>query len=276
MSRLFKEEIKSIEQINENIFSMCIYSEVAAKYAVPGQFVNIKCETGLNAYLRRPISICDINRDEKYFEIIFQVKGKGTKFLSLKKAGEIIDFMGPLGTGFDVKGDYRNIVVIGGGIGIFPLIYLLKKSKAEVKRSILGFRNQGAVILKDRFEAISNENMICTDDGSMGMKGFVTDALEMTLQNDPADLIYACGPIPMLKNIVKITNKYNIKTQISMEQRMGCGIGACLVCVCKTRAKAGEEPQVLQTAPQELGRCWDYSRVCVDGPVFWAEDVIFE
>lgn len=156
--------------------------------------------------------------------------------------------------------DYKKIAVVGGGIGIFPLLFLLQEKSGAQKSVFLGFRDKEHVVMEEEFRKCTDKVYISTDDGSYGNKGLVVDFLEEYLKNNSLDIIYTCGPMPMIKRVVKIAAKHNIKCQVSLEERMGCGIGACLVCACKTR----------------LGDEWEYSHVCKDGPVFWSQDVILD
>lgn len=260
MSKVLMEKIESLEQIAGSIYKMTIKSEYIANNSFPGQFVNVKCSEGINALLRRPISICNIDRDNGTFDIVFQIKGIGTEYLSQKRVGSEVDLIGPLGKGFDISSEYKSIVVVGGGIGTFPLLFLLNQVKGIEKSAFLGFRNKDFVVLTDQFKSSSDRLFISTDDGSEGYKGIITDLLEKDLKEKSPDIIYTCGPMPMIKKVVDIARKNNIKCQVSLEQRMGCGIGACLVCACKT--VSGDE--------------WKYSHVCKDGPVFWSDEVIFD
>ncbi|MDP4094574.1 MAG: dihydroorotate dehydrogenase electron transfer subunit [Bacillota bacterium] len=260
MPKVLREKIKRIENIAPGIFLMNIESGYIAENAKPGQFVNIKCCEGLNALLRRPISICRVDRSEGTFDIVFQVKGTGTEFLCRKQAGETVDLIGPLGNSFDIDDKYENIAVVGGGIGIFPLLFLLNEKKATKKTAFLGFRNKELIVLRKEFEQASDKLNISTDDGSEGYNGLITDLLEKDIVQAGYDMIYTCGPTPMIKKVCNIADSSSIKCQVSLEQRMGCGIGACLVCACKTK----------------YGDDWEYSHVCKDGPVFSSSEVIFE
>ena len=261
MPQILNEEIVDIGEIAPGIYKIVISSEYIVKNAKPGQFVNIKCAKGLDAYLRRPISICDVNESENTVTIIFQVRGKGTKLLAMKKTGERLDIIAPLGWGsFSLKAN-RRVLIIGGGIGVFPLYELSKRLKpmCEERVVVLGFRNEEAVVMKPEFEAVSERLVITTDDGSLGIKGYTTDILVEEIVKDKVDMIYACGPMPMLAKIAKIAKENDIECEVSLEERMGCGIGACLVCACKT--KHGDE--------------WEHSHVCYNGPVFNAGEVVF-
>lgn len=260
MSRVIHEKVEKVEQLAKYIYRMTIKSEYVSENAKPGQFVNVKCSEGINALLRRPISICKVDRDRGTFDIVFQIKGIGTEYLSQKIAGSEVDLIAPLGNTFDIETKNKKIAVVGGGIGIFPLLYILREIKDAEKKAYIGFRNKDFAVLLDEFKANCNTLNISTDDGSMGYKGLVTDILENDLKSCKFDIIYTCGPMPMIKRVVEIANKNNIKCQVSMEQRMGCGIGACLVCACKTKKEDG----------------WGYSHVCKDGPVFWSDEVIFD
>lgn len=261
MSGILNEKILKNEQIGPSIYRMTIASEQISQNAAPGQFVNIKCCDGINALLRRPISICTANRVTGVSDIVYQVKGTGTELLTKKQKDDTIDIMGPLGNPFDLDCKYKRVAVVGGGIGIFPLLFLLQESKAAEKKSYLGFRSSNYIVLRDDFAKVSQVN-ISTDDGSAGYHGLVTDLLEAELLKHGIDIIYACGPMPMIKKAAMLAEQYSIPCQVSMEQRMGCGIGACLVCACKTKSDEGDG--------------WKYSHVCKDGPVFWSNEVVFE
>lgn len=260
MAKLLNGKIEGIQKLTNDTYRISINSEYIAKNAKPGQFVNIKCCKGFNTLLRRPVSIHDVDVCKGCFDIIFRVQGKGTMLLSLKNEHSELDIMGPLGNGFDLSERYKKIAVVGGGIGIFPLYYILRCKDGTFKKSFLGFADKDRLILRKEFGEMSDEAVISTEDGSIGHKGFVTDILEEDLKENNYDIIYTCGPSPMLKTTAKLAEKYGVKCQISLEQRMGCGIGACLVCSCKT----------------VKGSDWKYSRVCKDGPVFWSSEVIFD
>ena len=201
-----------------------------------------------------------MNKEQGTFDIVFQVRGKGTEKLSNKHCSNQIDFLGPLGNGFMIKPEYKRVAVVGGGIGTFPLLFLLRKLNVDYKASFLGYRNKESIILEDKFKCFSNDTFISTEDGSIGFKGFVTEALEEKLNEVKPDIIYCCGPTVMMKRVSEIAKNNKIPCQLSLEQRMGCGIGACLVCACKLK-KDNE---------------WVYGHVCKDGPVFWNGDVILD
>ena len=260
--KLLTDRVKSIEALTDEIYRMTVESEYIAANAIAGQFVNIKCCDGTQALLRRPISICSVDRSSGSYDILFQKKGGGTGLLALKKPGDLLDVLGPLGNGFDLDIKYRRIAVVGGGIGIFPLLFVLNESKSVVKRAYLGFRTKQLIVLEEEFKKSSSTLEIATDDGSSGEQGFVTDLLKRDILSEKFDMIYACGPTPMLKKVIAAANENDIRCQVSLEQRMGCGFGACLVCACKMLAENGEG--------------WQYGHVCKDGPVFDSRTVIFE
>ncbi|MBQ7876041.1 MAG: dihydroorotate dehydrogenase electron transfer subunit [Clostridia bacterium] len=234
-------------EIAKNQVELLLENEVLAKEAQPGQFVHINIGSDKHI-LRRPISICDAY--DNITRIVFEIKGDGTQILSEKNVGETIDLLGPLGTGFTVKKDAKA-VVLGGGLGSFPLLYLAKNLTNP--KVFLGFRDKEMVCMEEDFSACG-ETVIATDNGTYGYNGFAINAAAEAM--DDCDIIYACGPTPMLKAVKMIAAEKGIKAEISMEQRMGCGIGACLVCVCKTKS--------------------GYDKVCQKGPVFDASEVEFE
>lgn len=239
--------------IAKNIYSLTIRCPEIAEIALPGQFVHI-LPKGFT--LRRPISICGIDRERGTLRIVFVVKGEGTKEIAAMRAGELIDVLGPLGHGFTVNDSFKRVALVGGGIGTPPMLPLAR-IYGERAFVISGFRSYDAVILQDDFKAAGADTVLCTDDGSVGRKGFVTEPLEEILKDGKADAVYSCGPMPMLKNIAVLCKKYSTFCEVSLEERMGCGIGACLVCACKIKRNGTEE----------------FLHVCKDGPVFDAEEV---
>lgn len=237
-------------EIAHGIFDFTVEAPEIAAAAQCGQFLHIEC--GGDVFLRRPISICDT--DDNTVRFIFEIKGHGTELLAEKEPGDMINIMGPLGHGFELKPEYKKAIIIGGGIGVFPLYKLAKNIEADV---FLGFRSKDRVVMEDEFSAAARSVTVGTDDGSYGYAGYIAGAAEEFIDNNGADIIFACGPIPMLRAVKNIAEAHGIPCQISMEQRMGCGIGACLVCTCET-GKEGMDGQV---------------RVCKDGPVFYSTEV---
>lgn len=253
-------KIQRIEKLNQDTFLFRIDSPEIASKAKAGQFVNVLCGDGLNAYLRRPISICRTDRVNLTFDIVFQIRGKGTRLLAEFKEGQELDVLGPLGNSFALNPAHENLIVMGGGIGIFPLLQLLKDHPAKRKTAVLGFRNKASVVLEKDFSEACQSLLIATDDGSYGYKGFAPELFGDSLKKDRPDFAAMCGPLVMMKKGVGQCEHFAIESQVSMEQRMGCGIGACLVCACKTRDKND----------------WTYSHVCKDGPIFNGKDILFD
>ena len=277
MSLVLIEQIINNIELAPDIYQMIIKSEYIAENARPGQFINIKCCEGINAVLRRPISICDVDKNKNHVTIVYQKRGAGTEFLSRKKTGDTLDLVGPLGGTFDITDKYRNIAVIGGGIGIFPLFFLLKESRSINKTAFIGFRSKAYSVLIDEYKKYSNDLFISTDDGSLGHKGFITDLFKNRIEQVKFDIIYTCGPEVMMKKVTQLALEAGLSCQVSLEQRMGCGIGACLACACKIKTKADNnisgDTKASNTKDYDG---WKYKRVCKDGPVFWGEEVVFD
>ncbi len=218
------------------------------KIANPGQFINIKIDDSYKHILRRPISICDY--DESTITIIYKVLGEGTDILSHKKTGETLDVLCPLGNGFSIKNQPKHQLIIGGGIGVPPL-YRLAKEMSESGMDyevVIGFQSKKDIILLDEFKALGVNVSVTTDDGSFGYKGNVLEYIED--HQIEYDYYYACGPQVMLHALIK----EGYEGQLSFEERMGCGFGACMGCTHKTKN--------------------GYKRICVEGPVLEANEVI--
>ena len=229
--------------------SYTVKNKKIAELAKCGQFAHIYVPSKT---LRRPISVCDSVNG--VLRLVYQVRGEGTRLMSLMKPGDTVDILAPLGNGFNIHKGKRHCL-IGGGIGVPPMLFTAKQTENPLV--ITGFRSKDLVILQNDFKNAGAELVLTTDDGSAGVHGFVTDVLKNRI-ND-FDEVCACGPIPMLKSVAQVCRENGKPCQISLEERMGCGIGACLVCAVKIR-KNGEE--IMQ-------------HVCKDGPVFNAEEVVF-
>ena len=215
-----KYPIVSKKTLAKGIFDIEIYCPHIAKAAKAGQFAQVQAE---GFFLRRPISICDINKDKGTIRLVFEVRGHGTDKISELNKGDLVDIIAPLGNGFKVLEKGKKAVCIGGGIGTPPMVGIAKEY-GENATVISGFRNAAAVILQEDFKAMGCDVKLCTDDGSAGRKGFVTDALLDVLKSEKPDIVYACGPMIMLKNITKICEENGIYCQVSLEQRMACGV----------------------------------------------------
>lgn len=247
----------SQECIAADIHSMWLETE-AAKEAKPGQFISMYTDDS-SKLLPRPISICEIDAKKKRLRVVYRVAGEktGTKEFSVKKTGDTIPIIGPLGNGFPLKeAEGKKAFLMGGGIGVPPILELAKQLVCAEKQIIVGYRNE-QTFLREQFEE-NGTLYISTEDGSVGTKGNVMDAIcEHALT---ADIIYACGPTPMLRAIKAYAEEQNIPCYISLEERMACGIGACLACVCKTK-EVDPHSNVYN------------KRICKDGPVFLSTEV---
>ena len=235
----------------EGVYSMWLSTSIA-KEAVPGQFVSLYCEEH-SRLLPRPISICEIDKKRSAIRLVYRLAGEGTKEFSALQTDDEVKVLGPLGNGFPLEGEHP--IVIGGGIGVPPMLELAKSLSAKVT-IVLGYRDE-QLFLKEQFEDYGQVE-IATDNGAVGVHGTVVDVLEQ--KQITGDVIYACGPKPMLAAVKRYAMEHEIKCYVSMEERMACGIGACLGCVCQTKEEDAHS-HVHNT------------RVCKDGPVFLAEEV---
>lgn len=237
--------------IASDIYSMWLNAPDIADTAKPGQFVSLYSNDG-SKLLPRPISICEIDKEQGRVRLVYRIAGKGTMDFSNMKAGELIEGMGPLGNGFPLEN--KKAILIGGGIGIPPMLELAKQLNCE-KQMVLGYRD--ITFLDQEFEGFGSV-YVSTEDGSKGTKGNVIDVLkEHHLQ---AEVIYACGPTPMLRGVKAYALEHGIRAWLSMEERMACGIGACLACVCQSK-EVDHHSNV------------NNKRICKDGPVFYANEV---
>ena len=238
------------------IYGFWLHSPRIAAEAAPGQTVYVRCDGKL---LRRPFGVCMI-RDSGIY-ICFEVRGEGTAWLATRGRGDILDIMGPGGNGFDVSDTSRRAIVVGGGIGIFPLLAVAQHYAGKGARdnitAVCGFRDESYMMLEREFAKNVTALHITTDDGSAGTHGFATDVMRRLLDETPqsSPIIYACGPRPMMAAAAGITARHGVRCQVSLEERMGCGVGACLACVCETIA--GKKT------------------VCKDGPVFEAGEIVW-
>lgn len=237
-------QIVSNEALTDSVYKMILSGDTSAITA-PGQFVNIQL-TG--KFLRRPISVCDY--DESTLTIIYKVVGAGTEQMSAMKPGEMLDILTGLGNGYDLNLAGDRPVLLGGGVGVPPMYNLAKKLIAMGKEVsvILGFNTASEIFCEQEFKALGCKTYVTTVDGSYGKKGFVTDALP-----ENYTYFYTCGPEPMLKAVYRATTTSG---QMSFEERMGCGFGACMGCSCKTLT--------------------GYKRICKDGPVMKKEEILWQ
>ena len=289
------QEILSNEEVAGGIFRMAISSWPEVQDAHAGQFIHIRCSSLYDPLLRRPFSIHERNQDS--LVILYRVVGKGTDLLSKRKPGEKIDVIGPLGCGFKAEPSAESALIVAGGMGVAPLLFLaqtirneivvaelarLKKSKASfattgetiraeqvlpVQRGaehikvLLGARTRGLVLCEEKFKKLDCSVEITTDDGSYGEKGYVSLLFKKVFEEAKPSKVYACGPWEMLREIAGMSRNCGVRCQVSIESQMGCGVGACLGCVIETKRPDGSI-------------C--YRRVCKEGPVFDAKTVVWE
>ncbi|MBO8136560.1 MAG: dihydroorotate dehydrogenase electron transfer subunit [Desulfotomaculum sp.] len=248
------------KNIAGDYYLMEFKSHELAEAAGPGQFVHVKCGSTNDPLLRRPISIHKADKDKGIIALLYRVAGKGTRLLSLMEPGDLLDVMGPLGNGFQLPKPSEKVAVVAGGIGVAPLFFLVQllvNAGNDVQMYIGARTSQDLLAVKD-IKKLGVDVKLATDDGSAGYHGLVTDLLPEKLQK--VDRIYTCGPFPMMKSVAYLANKYNVPAQVSLEEKMGCGVGACLACSCKIKIN-GESV---------------YKRVCTEGPVFNAGEVDWE
>lgn len=239
------------EEISNEVFSMWIRTDSIAKHAKPGQFISIYCNEG-SRLLPRPISICEIDQADNAIRVVYRIFGNGTKEFSAYRTGSQLEILGPLGNGFPLKS--KKAVLIGGGVGIPPLLELAKQLKCD-KDIVLGYREDP--FLDEDFRDYGKVS-VATEDGSYGTEGNVLDAIRE--QGISGEIIYACGPKKMLQAVKTFAAENGIEAWLSLEEKMACGIGACLACVCKSKEK-------------DRHTNVNNKRVCKDGPVFLAEEV---
>lgn len=258
MAEKFKENAVILEQkqIAGGIYSMWLEAGQIAAAARPGQFVSVYSKDK-SRMLPRPISLCEIDRARGTIRLVYRVAGKGTEEFSKYEAGEVLELLGPLGNGFPLERcpEGKKAFLIGGGIGIPPMVQLAAELPGEAL-AVVGYRDE--LFLTDELSAHASL-YLATEDGSAGTKGNVLDCIRA--HGLDADVIYACGPKPMLRALKAYAQERGIECWISMEERMACGIGACLACVCESK-DVDDHSQVRN------------KRICKEGPVFLAEDII--
>ena len=242
-------------KIAEGVFSLLVRAEEIASSVRPGQFVSVACGFP-GALLRRPISVC--GADGRFIRLVYETRGKGTQWLSQQAEGCELDIGGPQGNGFAIP-DAGRVLLVGGGLGSAPLLFAAKELSNRAD-AVLGFRGAEQIVLLDEFRDNCGKVVLATDDGSAGLKGTVAQPLEAALTEGGYSTVLACGPRPMLKAVARMCLAAGVKCQVSLEERMACGMGACLVCVCETKCSDGTHAM---------------SRVCRDGPVFDSSEVVW-
>ncbi|KMP30082.1 dihydroorotate oxidase B electron transfer subunit [Bacillus wiedmannii] len=246
------------KEIAKNIYELVLQGDLVQQMNNPGQFVHIKVAEGITPLLRRPISICNVDQEKNEFTMLYRAEGQGTKTLAKRKQGELVDVLGPLGHGFPVEEAEagQTALLVGGGIGVPPLYELSQRLVAKEVRviHILGFQTKDVVFYEEKFAELG-DTYVATVDGTHGTEGFVTDVIDS--YGIDFDILYSCGPLAMLR---ALEGRYKErKAYISLEERMGCGIGACFACVCHLQADPSGH---------------SYKKVCSDGPVFPIGEVV--
>lgn len=257
-----KVKVLSNRHIKANRYRLALKVPSYFARALPGQFMHLRIGDGLSPFLRRPFSISNVTSEG--IEIVYKVVGRGTRILSGVKQKESLDILGPLGSGFFICKETKRHLLIGGGMGIAPLIFLARRIMEEKDKdtsilAFLGFKREGEIICREEFIRRGIPLHIATEDGSFGYKGFVSELVKDYLKEASfasGVSIYVCGPREMLKVVARLGFDYNISSQVLMEEIIGCGIGACRGCVVKGTA--------------------GYLRVCREGPVFNARDILWE
>ncbi|MEG6584636.1 dihydroorotate dehydrogenase electron transfer subunit [Dendrosporobacter sp. 1207_IL3150] len=240
------------ETISNLVKRLTIYSPELAGKAVPGQFIHVKIADSYHPLLRRPLSISDVDVAKGTVSTIYRIVGHGTALLAQLKSDEVLDCMGPLGRGFNLE--CKKPLLVGGGMGLAPLVFLAQRLCPRPVEILMGGRSEQEMFWSSIYSTICDRVHIATDDGSVGQRGFTVDLLPELLESGNYDMVYSCGPRPMLEKIAAIAKNFAIPCQVSLEEHMACGVGACLSCTC-----AGKEGK--------------RKKVCTDGPVFWAGEV---
>jgi len=240
-------------------FRFVVDAPAVGASARPGQFVMVKVSEGTAPLLRRPLGIHDAGPGG--FELFFRVAGRGTEILAGKRPGDRLDVIGPLGRGFTVSAKGQVAWLVGGGRGIAPLLFLARALETAGARPVVfyGGRTIADIPLRDRLAKAGLEVLCSTDDGSFGFAGFVTALVEKELARTRPDLVYACGPDPMMKALAAITAKLGLPAEFSLESIMGCGVGACWGCVHRIKNESGD----------------GWVKICEEGPVFPGERILW-
>lgn len=253
-------EVLENQRLNDQTSVLTLLAPAIAESAQPGQFVNLSC----NHFLRRPLGIMDADPASGRIKVGIRIVGEGTAWLARRQAGELISVLKPLGHGFDLHGLSR-VITVGGGTGVFPLYFVQKWCQKHDIESIAvcGYRSKPESFLTDEYAVLSCQTLFASDSGDMDFAGHAGQALQSLLENlqpQPGTAILTCGPKIMMQKIAETAKERQLPCQVSLEERMACGIGVCLVCACKIKADAA-------------GEAFTHQRCCIEGPVFSAEVV---
>jgi dihydroorotate dehydrogenase electron transfer subunit len=255
----------SQESLSRRYYRLVFEAPAIANAAMPGQFIHMRCAGGWDPFLRRPISLHDADPDSGTITLLIGEFGYGTSLLRQLSVGTQVDALGPLGGAWQPLPESRTCILLGGGVGIPPLHFLAKRlptmtsTPAARVIAVIGARIQEDVLCEAEFAACGAEVRAATDDGSYGFHGTAVDLLSELLEKESVDQVFTCGPTPMMRGVAAVTAAHDIPCQASLEERMACGLGACISCVVEVRADG--------TGPVE------YQRVCTEGPVFAAHEV---
>lgn len=270
MSLILEVKIIKQSEIAPGYFCLALDAPEVAEAAVPGQFLHVRCSNTLDPFLRRPLSIHAVDRGKGEVALLYRAAGRGTVLLSKKREGDSISILGPLGSGFSLPGSNERVFVVAGGIGVAPLYFLLQEmGRLNHQAAVfLGATTSKQLLCVREMKEMGHDVFSATVDGSEGFHGTVVELFETFLlkyfKSGPLYLpgrVYGCGPRGMLKKLCEILQQKGIPGEVSVEERMGCGVGACLSCACKIRDKKNG---------------FRYRRTCVEGPVFPAGEVVWE
>ncbi|MFQ6002311.1 MAG: dihydroorotate dehydrogenase electron transfer subunit [Candidatus Zixiibacteriota bacterium] len=259
----FASAVISKQKLKKDIFKLTLHSPFISQTAKPGNFVHIKVSSNYYPLLRRAFSVHSVDKQKRSFDILFKVVGRGTRILSEKSPGDILDLLGPIGNNFSPPRKGERVMLVAGGMGIAPLWFLftnlIKKIGKERSIFLLGAKTKNELPYCEKTKDLGTNLIVTTDNGGFGTKGLVTEVFLQEIQKRKNEsrkpMVYSCGPPEMLKKMSEISKEYDLSCQISLEGSMACGVGACWGCAVKLE-KGG------------------YKRVCADGPVFDAREVI--
>lgn len=261
MSNLEKAQVISNNQVSTNLFEMELKAPQTVPLCNPGQFIHIRVSSQHDPLLRRPLSLYDVDSQTDTITLLYKVVGKGTDILARTAVGEYLDIMGPLGRAFDYPQAGQTAVLVGGGVGIAPLLFLARKLSEQGygTKVLYGTQSSQDLVALDRFRQLGAEVWTATLDGKTGYRGLVTDLLKEQLSSGQGiDYLYTCGPEPMMAQVAVYAREHGLKGQVSLEENMACGVGACLGCARKLKSSDGS-----------------YAKVCKDGPVFDLHEIDF-
>lgn len=257
-------ELAHCEQVAPDHHLLTFVCPPIAEQAQPGQFVHLRVTDGLTPLLRRPFSVMLVNTSEGSLQLLIRTVGRGTRILAQSEPGAVFDLLGPLGQPFPLPDSAEQVLLVAGGVGVAPLIFVAARLKEQPApcyvRGLFGAQTEDQLCCWLEFSTRCDEFATATEDGSAGRKGLVTDLLPQQFDRGDVDRVYTCGPVAMLAEVARQCQEQQVPCWVSLEQRMACGVGACLGCVIPTRCEGSKR----------------YQRVCRDGPVFPAAQIDWE